>query len=288
MNYFNENGKLKDFLILILFILAMSIIIFNFIGVSEGATNNNTINMSSTSKNINESVENVSNNNDNLVDNINSSKNVTIVINGIKGYNESSNVILELNFTRANGYVYAMCGGRSYYFYLDISLLYKNNNSPLSNQTVYLIIKNETSEFITNEDGIIRYLYSPSIYGIVNFGVSFNGSEIFDNGSIIELEPVSVYWDYYLNEPYNGPHLWLKNISYIEKTHEPTHDLFSSKDLSINKSRYSSNLSKVRDKLENNSQLVYVKMKETSVPLIPLIVFLIAILGIFGFKRNNN
>lgn len=290
MNYFEKNIRWKDFLISFLLLLAMVVVIFSFIGVSEGATNNETINMSSDSKNINESIENLSNiDNKSIIDG-NLSKPILGLYGGIRGYNESSNVILEFNVTRANIATMMVCGGSKSYLYLDVSLRYKEDNSPLSNQIVYLIIGNETTSFITNENGIIHYLYSPNIFGLVTFGAVFNESNILDNGSFIDLEPVSVYGDYYISEPYPYyPHI-IPSPNIIQYTPDPesNSDLFSPKDLSINKSNYGSNFPKVGDKSGNNSQVVYGKMKETSVPSLPLIVFLIAILGIFGFKRNNN
>jgi len=47
-----KNKKLKDFLVSFLIILAMVIVIFNFIGVSEGANNKNVVNNDSISKNL--------------------------------------------------------------------------------------------------------------------------------------------------------------------------------------------------------------------------------------------
>lgn len=138
MNYFKKKRKLKDFLISILLILVMTILVFDFISVSEGSTNNETININSTSKNINESIENISNVDNKSVIYNNSNKRILSAYGGIKGYNESSNVILEFNVTSI--YLIVMCGGSQSYLYLDAALRYKEDNSPLSNQIVYWLL----------------------------------------------------------------------------------------------------------------------------------------------------
>ncbi|WP_054835284.1 hypothetical protein [Methanobrevibacter arboriphilus] len=58
--------------------------------------------------------------------------------------------------------------------------------------------------FITDENGKITWNhFYPDIYGFVNFQMLFNGSTINNNGSMINLDPVSTHIIYYIAEPYN-------------------------------------------------------------------------------------
>ena len=186
--------------------------------------------------------------------------NETNVASGMYGgYNESSNVILEFNIR--SYHIHAMCAGSTEFLSFNISLRYKGSNEPLSNQNVYLIIGNTTNSYITDKNGMISVdNYQPKIYGDVNFKVLFNGSTFLYNGSMVDLEPVSIYFKYLLHEPSGGGRP--PSVVGIDPLKNKTNP-----------------------KNINNSQFIHADMEKTGLPLIQLILSLMFILGFLIYKK---
>jgi hypothetical protein len=332
----NIKIKNKNYIMLTLLVLVLiSIACFSSITSSNGTEvlkNNTTYNLADSNKVIlnaadleNDNSYNVSNNNDNGDDNNNGSDgnnnnsnsnnnnsdvNESNHVSGnYKEYNESTNVILEFSINHYARYYTASCisiGTGDEIFLIIVSLNYKNNNTPIPNQIVYITIGNETKEFMTDENGTIQYQYFQREYGVVNIEALFNGSKIDVNGLIIDLEPVSVHIDYNLGEkptyitleplnpynpwkPYNPWGQYKPWSQYNPVNLNIDFDLIvsSSKNLTIDESKYENNSTEYKNDPENNRQTAYAEMKETGVPFIQLIVALISIVSIFAYKKDE-
>lgn len=208
------------------------------------------------------------------------------------GSNESHNVILKFKISPASD---PHLGGVSR-VWVNINLYFKDNNTPIPNQIVYMVAGNKTFTYKTNIDGTIEDIFVPEIYGINYFQFSFNGSYINDNGFMVYLEPVSTYAMYFLNEPpihiyfvsppYHFPLFWPEGI-FFNNVIDLDLSIYS-KDININESGYSpiDNANK-NGIMGDNNQLTYAELEKTGVPIILLILFLIAFLCIYGFKRGN-
>lgn len=81
---------------------------------------------------------------------------------------------------------------------MDIALYYKNNNTPIPNQIVYMVVGNKKFTYKINKHGTIKDIFVPEKYGMTNFKFLFKGSYIRDKGSKVYLEPVSAYENYLL------------------------------------------------------------------------------------------
>ena len=218
----------------------------------------------------------------NLYDNIGALKNAddsnetNVAIGMYGGYNESSNVILEFNIR--SYHVHAMCGGSTEFLSFNISLRYKDSNEPLSNQNVYLIIGNTTNSYTTDKNGMISVdNYQPNIYGDVNFKVLFNGATFLYNSSMVDLEPVSIYFKYFLHEPSGGGGISpsVVNIYAFKKNNTNSEPNKNNSKLNTSNSKFNI----------NNSQNGYAGMEKTGLPLIQLILSLMFILGFLIYKK---
>lgn len=76
--------------------------------------------------------------------------------------------------------------------WVHITLYFKNNNSPIPNQIVYMIAENKKFTHQTNKHGTIEDIFVPEKYGMIYFKFLFKGSYIKDKDFKI-LEPVSGY-----------------------------------------------------------------------------------------------
>jgi len=210
------------------------------------------------------------------------------------GYNNSSNVVLKFELSPASD---SHFGGVSQ-LWVYINLYFKDNNTPIPNHMVYMIVGNKTFNYTTDLNGSIVDLFVPEVYGYTEFQFLFNGSVILDNESIIYLEPVSVYGYYYLSNlgiigPWNFP-WWIPNwppINPINMTiyvpQIPSDVMNYSKNITLSESKYNyNNNTKHKSIMENNHQISYGKMKETGVPLIQLILTLLVVLGILRFNKK--
>nr|WP_302578040.1 hypothetical protein [Methanobrevibacter arboriphilus] len=122
----------------------------------------------------------------------------------VSSFNESSNVILEFTIKKSITQFLSFCGSSRHYLSIDGFLSFKETNAPLPNQTINFAFGDEVRSFITDENGKITWDYFyPDVYGFVNFQMLFNGSTIYNNGSMINLDPVSTHIIYYIAEPYN-------------------------------------------------------------------------------------
>lgn len=194
------------------------------------------------------------------------------------GYNESNNVILEFFLSPASD---PHLGGVSQ-LWVYINLHFKEDCTPIPNQMVYMVVGNRTFTYMTDLNGSIVDIFVPEVYGYTEFQFLFNGSIIQNNGSIIYLEPVSAQGDYFLSDSFleiNIPKLIYTVPNPPEIVHYP-------KNITINKSEYNpNNNTKQKNTSENSYQIAHGDMKETSVPIMQLILALLAILGILRFKE---
>lgn len=131
-----------------------------------------------------------------------------LLIDEVNSINESNNVILKFTIKKFTQQFVVSCGSSRPYLSIDGFLSFKETNAPLPNQTINFAFGDEVRSFITDENGkIIWNYFYPDIYGFVNFQMLFNGSKIDNNGSMINLDPVSTHIIYYIDEPYNH-RLW--------------------------------------------------------------------------------
>ena len=126
-----------------------------------------------------------------------------LLIDEVNSINESNNVILEFTIKKFTQQIVFACGSSRPYLSFDGFLSFKETNAPLPNQTINFAFGDEVRSFITDENGKITWNhFYPDIYGFVNFQMLFNGSTINNNGSMINLDPVSTHIIYYIAEPY--------------------------------------------------------------------------------------
>ena len=127
-----------------------------------------------------------------------------LLIDEVNSINESNNVILEFTIKKFTQQIFVVCGSSRPYLSFDGFLSFKETNAPLPNQTINFAFGDEVRSFITDENGKITWNhFYPDIYGFVNFQMLFNGSTIYNNGSMINLDPVSTHIIYYIDEPYD-------------------------------------------------------------------------------------
>lgn len=188
------------------------------------------------------------------------------------GTKESANVILKFKLSPAGD---PHLGIRS--VWVDITLFYKNNNKPLSNQIVYLIVGNETISYITNEYGKISDVFRANKSGLIIFQFLFNGSKIIDNGSIIDLESVSAYSYYFFSDSIYIllPNPYPPRPTDVDPINNPK---------KLNVYKLENNNSNIMEK--NNKNTVYGKMKGSGIALIAVLLSLLSIFGVYLSKKS--
>lgn len=194
---------------------------------------------------------------------------------------ESSNVNLN-----ANNYLIFVGNGMNGRVLSDISLTYKENNMPLSNQLIYFSIGNEISSFVTDENGMIPNIhFIPPKSGYVK--IFFNGSKYLYNNSIMDLVPVSRYFNYISSNPCCDEHDF-KMLSHTfilpnqdSLNHNNDSKMYIGSNTSVNNSNNKNNA-------KYKSQIVFAetKLKKTGIPLIQLILSLMFVLG-FLLGKND-
>ena len=185
MNYFEKNKNLKDFLVYFLIILAMALVIFNFIGVSEGATHNiNNTTQAGIKETINGDVDNF----------------ITIILEEgeYSGENNTNISIAKNVIIRGNGSSKTIInGGKNQIFYIE-----KSGNLTLSNVT---LLNGESSQGRLIYNNLGNALIKNSIL-IINMssgdGNDWGGAIYNNKGSIHVYDSEIIYNDSYLHINY--------------------------------------------------------------------------------------
>ncbi|MCL2157389.1 MAG: hypothetical protein FWH54_05155 [Methanobrevibacter sp.] len=124
-----------------------------------------------------------------------------VVVNGtpssyIKNVNNSSkNVVLSVELSPANDPHI----DKVRQIWVEIKLRYKEDNSPIPYEKIYMKVGNETISLKTNKNGNIdNYIYKSLRSGKKNFTFIFKASKFLKNGTNIYLHPVKVKSSYQL------------------------------------------------------------------------------------------
>ncbi|MDR3063235.1 MAG: hypothetical protein LBU40_03735 [Methanobrevibacter sp.] len=188
------------------------------------------------------------------------------------GTKESDNVILKFKLSPASDPHLGILS-----VWVDITLFYKNNNKPLSNQIVYLIVGNETISYITDENGKISDVFHANKSGLIIFQFLFNGSKIIDNGLIIDLKSVSAYSYYFFSDSIDIllPKPYPPRPTDIDHINNPK---------KFNVYKLENNNSNIMEK--NNKNTAYGKMKGNGIALIAVLLSLLCIFGVYLSKKS--
>ena len=196
------------------------------------------------------------------------------------GYNESNNVILEFtNYRDSYWDIYR------YRFPPNTFLKYKENNMSLSNQIIYFTVGNKTTSLVTDENGKIPLIpYFPSTSEPLTLEISFKGSKLFYNNSIIDLKPVSLYFDPFLGYLCCEVH----SLDFVSNDTLVKHKSLDNNEDSKNVSNNTNNNTNTKSDNLDNSEIDFgkAKMKKTGISLIQLILFLLIILGSLTYKKS--